>query len=59
MTRLIANQIGVVAAADAALAACGKDISRRILERVTERETGHLSALRELLDQLRQKVARR
>jgi hypothetical protein len=59
MTRLIANQIGVVAAADATLAACGKELSSRILERVQEREAGHLASLRELLNQLRQHVARR
>jgi len=57
MTRLIANQIGVVAAADAALAACGKDVSRPTLERVQEREAGHLTSLRELLGKLREKVA--
>jgi hypothetical protein len=57
MTRLIANQIGVVAAADAALAACGTDIARPTLERVQEREAGHLTSLRELLEMLREKVA--
>ncbi len=54
MTRLIANQIAVIAAADAALTACARDASSRVLERVREREVGHLATLRELHNRLRE-----
>lgn len=54
MTRLLANQIAVVAAADDALAACERDAAGRILKRVQEREVGHLAALRQLLNRLRE-----
>ena len=54
MTRLIANQISVIAAADVALAACGKHVSGRTLIQVREREAGHLAALREILSRLRE-----
>jgi hypothetical protein len=54
MTRLIANQIGVIAAADAALTACARDAVSRVLTRVREREVGHLATLRQLHDRLRE-----
>lgn len=54
MTRLIANQIGVLAAADAAVAVCKGDVASRVLELVQGREAGHLAALRQLADRLRE-----
>ncbi|MBA3311973.1 MAG: hypothetical protein M3552_07790 [Planctomycetota bacterium] len=54
MTRLIANQIGVVAAADAAIAACARTQALRIIERVREREAECLAELRKLIDRLRE-----
>lgn len=57
MTRLIANQIGVVAAVDAAIAACGRSVVGQVLERVREREAKCLDELRILLDRLREPAA--
>ena len=48
MDRLIADQIGVVAAIDEALAACRDDQATRVLERVQTREAEHFDRLRQI-----------
>jgi len=53
MSRMVADQLGVVAAADAAIAAYGRGAGLRTLNRVWEREAGHFEELRRLADRLR------
>lgn len=57
MTRLIANQISVIAAADAAVTACARTQALKVVERVRERETNNLTELRKLPDRLRETAA--
>ena len=53
MDRLLANQIGVVAAADGAVLACGQDPAAKLVQQVRVREAEHLDELRWLLKSLR------
>lgn len=48
--KMIANQIAVVAACDAALQACGRDPASRLLHSIQSREAHHLVELRKLTD---------
>jgi hypothetical protein len=50
--RLIADQIGVVAATDDALQACRDETATHVLERIRQREAEHLTELRRLSEQL-------
>lgn len=55
--RLIADQLGIVATADAVLAACGRGPAREALERIRTREAGHYDELRRLTDRLHEPAA--
>ena len=51
--RLVADQLGVVSAVDAAVAACGQGTATRALGRVRTREAERFEDLRRLQDELR------
>lgn len=51
--RLVADQLGVVAAVDAAFAACGQGTAARALGRVRTREAERFEELRRLADRFR------
>jgi hypothetical protein len=50
--RIIADQLNIVATADAAITACGLNKAARLLERVRDREAAHYDELRRLADRL-------
>lgn len=54
---LIADQLAIVAAADATLVPCGRGDAARVLERIRTREAGHYDELRELADRLHEPAA--